>query len=316
MLLQVPQNIAARAVDMGCARATFGLRSGAGARPAGVRIVCGMNLIRRTAWVGGWLAALAMALAALHYRQRAASADGAATPAACLPSADAGSGQGARVADAAQAGMARLERRLAEQERAMQELVEENHALREGRLPGPGSLTVRTAGNPRNPRPDSITGSPAVTPDEQEQMRQRLGEFTGRVQGALARQNEFAASLDTALMTPEQLETHQQLRQMLQKLNDAAAEAGSTTEPQKIGDVRAQVFQNMAALRDLLAKERDAALSEAARKMNCTEAQAKQFVTYINYVQDVTSLSGLWRVHGPETPAQRPGGPGTNTAPH
>ena len=139
-------------------------------------------------------------------------------------------------------------------------------------------------------------------PERYAQMTNRMSRWRSNMIANTRNRLEFFSTLDTANMTPKQLETHERLQALLAR-RDELMRTMDIDNANVSDEQRSKAFDEMRSiheqLRGLESAERDMLLHQMARNLGCSKAESRELIDTIKTIYDATqSWGGGRRRHG------------------
>jgi hypothetical protein len=139
----------------------------------------------------------------------------------------------------------------------------------------------------------------------QEERRQR----TQQAADMTRERSSFLQSVSAEGVSEEYVENHRLLVQKMALIDQAMAQIAADPNSQASHDLRHQIFTNSVGMPEMLKKERQFLLSDMAQDLGYKDQNASNFVQYVNYINEVTSLPHEFGGHGRGGPRNENRGP-------
>ncbi|MFC1453277.1 hypothetical protein ACFLSJ_08050, partial [Verrucomicrobiota bacterium] len=135
-------------------------------------------------------------------------------------------------------------------------------------------------------------------PARYEEIQKQRAEFRERLEVNAGDQYTFLSAVDVSGWPEELQDNHAKVLETVAVVYDAISRA-STNGVGEASDVRRRMFRQLRDSREMFAAEREMLLYDAAQQMGFDDGESRQFVEYIQTVDNATSARGLFRRSGP-----------------
>jgi hypothetical protein len=135
-------------------------------------------------------------------------------------------------------------------------------------------------------------------PERYAEIKERMEGMREGFEKVLADQSAFFLSLDTELMTDEQLTSHNELLGIMEELWTATEAAKQQEEPLAMPPISQELGQKMWRMGDLLENEREVALQQMGRSMGYNDQEAQLYSEQVQDVYNKTSMRSYFRMFG------------------
>jgi hypothetical protein len=126
---------------------------------------------------------------------------------------------------------------------------------------------------------------------QQEERENRIREMRERATSRI----EFLASVNTENLTPEYRENHEQLVQKLRTMNRAVSAISQDPESEASRELARQMREQSRDVGEMMEKEKEILLGDLASTLGYEGDGTQEFIEYVRYIDEVTSLGGLMR---------------------
>lgn len=145
-----------------------------------------------------------------------------------------------------------------------------------------------------------------------EEMEQRRADFRNQLVSESQFRREFFAQVSTEGLAPEYRASHERLLTVMEEAETMLASLSSaelTAEEQR--EIRRNLGQMAGEMQGLFRTQREILLNDYAQAMGFQGEEARQFIDYIETIQQMTNMGGMMRGAG-GPPRGRGGNPGGN----
>lgn len=123
----------------------------------------------------------------------------------------------------------------------------------------------------------------------QEEREQRIQDMRTRAKDRI----EFLASVNTEGLSPEYAQNHEQLVDKLQFMNRAMNAIMQDPESESSRELRGQMREGFREMGEMMEMEKEVLLADLASNLGYEADESQDFIEYVDYINEVTSMRGV-----------------------
>ena len=128
-------------------------------------------------------------------------------------------------------------------------------------------------------------------PEEFERIQEERNQRREQMEQRASDQVEFINSIPTNALTGEYLENHFALVERIEFLTEARARIADDPDSEESRELRGEMREQFRDLRDMMEIEREALVADLASGMGLEGDEVAEFIDYLSYLNEMTSLS-------------------------